>query len=160
MRELQNPFRYKTMKKSRKTLGLMASSQVLLIALLGGCITKVRDSVQNLPEAIAQAGNNANDKGYPDLSKIPPMPTNMKTDADWLNHQKKLEAQRNEVDKAPNSRLPSANEADMSWSAPLKTIVETDPRFTPAPIDDNPTAWAARMRAIFETPKKTIEKSN
>ncbi len=154
MRELQNLFNHKTMKKSRKKLVMMAAAQLAVCALLSGCITKVRDSVQNLPESVALVSHNANDRGYPDLSKIPPVPTNMKTDADWADHQNKLESQRVQLENAPNSRQPTAQEADIKWSEPLKVVLENDPRFAPAPKDENAIAWAARMRALLNSNTK------
>ena len=154
MRELQNPFICKMMKKSPLKIGASFSLPLLLICTLGGCVTKIRDSVQDLPDTIALASHNATDQGFPDLRKIPPIPTDMKSDKDWSLHKDKLEVRRLEIESAPNSRLATKEESDITWAQSAKTILEKDPRAQPAKPDEEALAWAARMRALLNIPNE------
>lgn len=154
MRELQNPFIHKTMKKSAAKISAVVGLQLLLVCSVCGCVTKIRDSVQELPQTIALANHNANDNDYPDLSKIPPIPSNMRTDADWSIHKNNLELGRIEVEKSPNSRPPLKQEADMSWAQSAKNVLETDPRAQPAKPEEDAMSWVARMRALLNIPNE------
>lgn len=91
-----------------------------------------------------------NDTNYPDLLKIPPAPTSVKTDSDWSKMASTLSNDERVLRKNPMASDYNSANWNTEWAKKSSDIIEKDPKNADVPNIDAAVDWAARMRAIMD----------
>ncbi len=117
---------------------------------LGACSSLSGDE-GFLPEAMRSASATLEAKGYPDLTKIPDLPTNLPSQGAWASMQSSLKNAGAGVQSNPSAATLSAEEANLAWAQEERTRLEASPKAAAGPLpgekDEN---WAAAARAKLE----------
>lgn len=124
-----------------------------VVTLLSSCAIVDNSPVSNLDKNIEAAVQNAKDKGYPDLAQIPPAPSNLKTDKQWSEFATSMDKKLAIVVDSPKSEFSHPNTPDADWAQSKLNKMDNSPNTAPAPQDDV-YAWAARLRAMTNSPTK------
>ncbi len=144
------------MEKPRNKFRKPILNMVLLPAalmVLCSCALVDNSPVSNLDKNFEAAVQNTKDKGYPDLTKIPPVPTNLKTDKQWSELSATMDKKLLIVTNNPNSDMEHPNTPDENWGQSKLDKMNNNPQTNPAPQEDL-NAWAARLRAMTNSPTK------
>jgi hypothetical protein len=120
------------------------------LSLLGGCAILDAKKLSQLPDAIEIAAENTKGNDFPKLVDIPPAPTNLRTDSQWIAHDKQLVDNSALLFQNKNSQQPSAIEADVIWANNLRNNLNNNAKAIPVTQTEAPAAWAARVRALLD----------
>jgi hypothetical protein len=127
-----------------KALGSAAVLGVV-VALLSGCA--IVDEQQGfLPDAIRAATAQAQGRGYPDLSKLPEVPTTLPTATAWRQQQSELARDSRTLAANPKSRTVPEGGVDDRWARQAAATLDRDPRAAPPQDGEDPAAWAEAER--------------
>jgi hypothetical protein len=90
--------------------------------------------------------------GYPDLRTIPEVPDNLPGAAQWAGMEQGLAAAGGSLNNDPRATLATQIVPAESWAGPLRSGMESDPRFAPPPDWMLDSRWRdaalARMNAL------------
>lgn len=125
---------------------------------LVSCQTNPVQTLSELPSAIKNAADNASDKNYPDLRKIPPKPENLVSDKEWASQDKDLQKNAVYLEAQPNSVPLTAEELNLDWANKLNDLVVNNPKSAPYIETESADAWAARMRAKLDESDPELKK--
>jgi hypothetical protein len=142
-------------KPNQKQLSKLAHLGLagLVLTFSAGCVS-LESEEGRLPAAMRTAINTFSAKGYPDLTKIPPVPTDVPTAANWSALESGLVTQGKALTNNPAARPPTTDEANLSWADAARRTITEDPRsepVPPVPIDGSQEAqWAAEAKAKLD----------
>lgn len=144
------------MKHKNKSYLLFASLAAVL--MVNACANTNLNSKKSVKPQIAadldkQIKADAKSE-YPVLYKIPEVPKDLMTDAEWDAFNKSLKTEQVAFEKKPDTFNLTKKDSDISWANKDRAIVTNDAKSAPVPEFDG-IAWAARMRAIIDSKTNT-----
>jgi hypothetical protein len=134
----------------RPLAGLAIALTVGLAALAQGCAS-IEDGVGPLPDAMRTVAGDVEGRGYPDLARVPPVPTNLPGPAQFNRLEDRLVQERRALEASRGGQLPTAAEQSQVWADESRRQIERDPRSAPvADTSAEAQAWADGERARME----------
>lgn len=123
----------------------------LSMLLFVGACQSLKTEEGFLPDALRSAGAVIQPGDYPDLRKIPDPPKDLPTQKAWADLQDGLTRDGQAVDARPGAGPITKAEADQSWAAAAKALVDANPASAPTMLNDAQSeAWAEEARAKME----------
>ena len=147
-----------TSSRSRIVAALPNTTQRIILVLAVAVFSTGCMSLENeegrLPDAVRSAISTLSAKGYPDLTKLPEIPTDLPSGSNWSAVEARLVSQGEQLSQNPGAALPSADETNLNWAEKERAALNNDPRALPLEIDPSGTTndpnWAIAARAKLE----------
>ncbi len=149
-----------------KQLGICGPSwrqgfKALVRVLLGGAVFMSVMSVSAcqtlgseegaLPDAIRSAGSVLRAEGYPNLSKVPPVPKDLPSEKNWVDLEAGLQSEARRLETKAGAQPVTQLESDQDWASQAKLNLEKSPKSLPLEASTTDAAvWAAKTRASIE----------